>query len=222
MKNHIGGYKFIAGIGTALVVTAVSGMVLWHNPLFVEAMIWQSLIIVAVFIITNQWMHESNNRISLFALWGVVPLIFALSWRVPVDIFYIYTIIWAACIPFYLTIKTCWSLLLLINVAWYAVRFTVWQESNPLTETLLVSTFHVFALLSAMGAKVSQESNEKAQQLNRELVATQHLLAEASRDRERTRIARDLHDLLGHHLTALTINLQVACPHQQRRRKRED
>ena len=32
----------------------------------------------------------------------------------------------------------------------------------------------------------------------------------ASQQQERTRIARDLHDVLGHHLTALTINLQVA------------
>ncbi|MEN7343948.1 MAG: histidine kinase, partial [Pseudomonadota bacterium] len=44
----------------------------------------------------------------------------------------------------------------------------------------------------------------------RELVATQHLLSEASRQNERTRIARNLHDLVGHHLTALTINLQIA------------
>jgi signal transduction histidine kinase len=35
-------------------------------------------------------------------------------------------------------------------------------------------------------------------------------LSEASRQSERTRIARDLHDLLGHHLTALSINLQIA------------
>jgi two-component system sensor histidine kinase DesK len=35
-------------------------------------------------------------------------------------------------------------------------------------------------------------------------------LAQASKEIERTRIARDLHDLLGHHLSALTINLQVA------------
>ncbi|MEL7374117.1 MAG: histidine kinase, partial [Pseudomonadota bacterium] len=30
------------------------------------------------------------------------------------------------------------------------------------------------------------------------------------RQSERTRIARDLHDLVGHHLTALSINLQIA------------
>src|SRR5205814_679781 len=35
-------------------------------------------------------------------------------------------------------------------------------------------------------------------------------LAERSRAEERLRIARDLHDALGHHLTALSLNLEVA------------
>jgi signal transduction histidine kinase len=36
------------------------------------------------------------------------------------------------------------------------------------------------------------------------------LLAESARVNERTRISRELHDLLGHHLTALSLNLEVA------------
>ncbi|HVQ27737.1 MAG TPA: sensor histidine kinase, partial [Planctomycetota bacterium] len=36
------------------------------------------------------------------------------------------------------------------------------------------------------------------------------LLAESSRMSERVRISRELHDLLGHHLTALSLNLEVA------------
>ena len=36
------------------------------------------------------------------------------------------------------------------------------------------------------------------------------LLEISSRTTERLRIARDLHDLLGHHLTALSLNLEVA------------
>jgi signal transduction histidine kinase len=36
------------------------------------------------------------------------------------------------------------------------------------------------------------------------------LLAESSRLSERMRISRELHDLLGHHLTALSLNLEVA------------
>jgi signal transduction histidine kinase len=45
---------------------------------------------------------------------------------------------------------------------------------------------------------------------NAELVATREQLAQSTRTEERLRIARDLHDTLGHHLTALSIQLDVA------------
>ncbi|HEX7253783.1 MAG TPA: sensor histidine kinase [Thermoanaerobaculia bacterium] len=45
---------------------------------------------------------------------------------------------------------------------------------------------------------------------NSELEATRELLARSARIAERFRIARDLHDLLGHHLTALSLNLEIA------------
>jgi signal transduction histidine kinase len=183
---------------------------MWQKPAFIEVMIWHSLIVISVFLVTSHWLDESRNGLRRTALWIMLLLIFALSWRVPTDVFFIYSVIWVACTPFFMSSKSCWAWLLLVNVAWYVVRSAVWQDANPLIQTLLVATFHVFALLSATTAKESQQANEKTQQLNRELLATQHLLGEASRESERTRIARDLHDLLGHHLTALTINLQVA------------
>lgn len=43
-----------------------------------------------------------------------------------------------------------------------------------------------------------------------ELLATQALLADTVRDAERMRIARDLHDSTGHHLTALNLHLDLA------------
>jgi len=45
---------------------------------------------------------------------------------------------------------------------------------------------------------------------NRQLVAFRHELARLAVADERARIARDLHDTLGHHLTALSIQLEVA------------
>jgi signal transduction histidine kinase len=77
-------------------------------------------------------------------------------------------------------------------------------------QTTLFGTFHLFALLSARSAVEADAARREVESLNRELMATQRLLAEASRQGERTRIARELHDLLGHHLTALSINLQIA------------
>jgi two-component system sensor histidine kinase DesK len=43
-----------------------------------------------------------------------------------------------------------------------------------------------------------------------ELLATQSLLTDLVRDSERLRIARDLHDSVGHHLTALKLHLDLA------------
>ena len=45
---------------------------------------------------------------------------------------------------------------------------------------------------------------------NSELKATQHLLGDSARQGERLRIARDLHDTLGQHLSALSIQLEIA------------
>jgi signal transduction histidine kinase len=45
---------------------------------------------------------------------------------------------------------------------------------------------------------------------NAELAAAQGRLAETSKVEERLRISRDLHDLVGHQLSALAVNLEVA------------
>ncbi len=53
-------------------------------------------------------------------------------------------------------------------------------------------------------------ARERLTAANAELEATRELLAQSARLAERSRIARDLHDLVGHHLTALSLNLEIA------------
>ncbi len=95
-------------------------------------------------------------------------------------------------------------------LAWYLIMRLGWGQDDALMSAILFGTFHLFAMLTARNAAEAEAARDKVEVLNRELMATQHLLSEASRQGERTRIARDLHDLLGHHLTALSINLQIA------------
>ncbi|MEL7448503.1 MAG: sensor histidine kinase [Pseudomonadota bacterium] len=140
----------------------------------------------------------------------MVASAFAMALLVRIDFLPIYTIIWIAYSPHLVPQRAAYGLLVAVMVAWYTLERFAWGENGAVFSALLYGTFHFFALLSSESVIRATQAQEEAQLLNQELMATQQLLAEASRQGERTRIARDLHDLLGHHLTALTINLQVA------------
>jgi len=68
----------------------------------------------------------------------------------------------------------------------------------------------LFAFMSSVVGLRQHAARDELRKVNSELHATQALLAENTRIAERVRIARELHDLVGHHLTALTLNLEVA------------
>jgi len=63
-------------------------------------------------------------------------------------------------------------------------------------------------ILTAATLRAEQARDELAR-TNAELVSMQSFVSETVRDRERLRIARDLHDVTGHKLTALKINLMI-------------
>jgi signal transduction histidine kinase len=70
--------------------------------------------------------------------------------------------------------------------------------------------FQAFAVATVALAQRERDARVSLAGANAELLATRSLLAESSRVAERLRIARDLHDTLGHHLTALSLQLDVA------------
>jgi len=70
--------------------------------------------------------------------------------------------------------------------------------------------FQLFALVTASLTTRERRAREDLARANSELLATRALLVDSSRVEERLRISRDLHDTLGHHLTALSLQLDVA------------
>jgi len=82
--------------------------------------------------------------------------------------------------------------------------------SIAVLQSLLYLGFSSFVFVTALVARQQAEAREEQRRLNAELRATRALLGESVRVNERTRISRELHDLLGHHLTALSLNLEVA------------
>ena len=79
-----------------------------------------------------------------------------------------------------------------------------------LVQSLVYVGFSSFVFVTSLVARQQAQARDDQRRLNSELRATRALLAESARVNERTRISRELHDLLGHHLTALSLNLEVA------------
>jgi signal transduction histidine kinase len=81
---------------------------------------------------------------------------------------------------------------------------------EALMQSLLYAGFSTFVFVTGYVAKLQATARDEQRRLNAELRSARALLAESSRVGERLRISRELHDLLGHHLTALILNLEVA------------
>ncbi|MEM1411261.1 MAG: sensor histidine kinase [Pseudomonadota bacterium] len=82
-------------------------------------------------------------------------------------------------------------------------------EADVVINTGLFLVIALFIFIGSFAAVREDRARAELRRLNHELRATQALLAQNTRIAERVRIARELHDLVGHHLTALTLNLEV-------------
>ncbi|MBJ6761704.1 sensor histidine kinase [Myxococcaceae bacterium JPH2] len=82
--------------------------------------------------------------------------------------------------------------------------------ASALVQGLIFIGFQGFTLASATVVVREAQARRELARLHAELQSTQMLLAAREREGERLRIARELHDSLGHHLTALSLNLEAA------------
>jgi signal transduction histidine kinase len=104
------------------------------------------------------------------------------------------------------------------SLLWIALQTAavVWPSAGamPLSWLIVVAGvqlgFQVFAVGVMQLAVREARAREELAEVNAELRAAQALAADHARLAERLRIARDLHDSLGHHLTALGLSLEVA------------
>jgi signal transduction histidine kinase len=118
----------------------------------------------------------------------------------------------AGVIPWLMPISAAVIWLILQHIALVPV-FIKGQGFTPVAailQTALYIGYSSFTFMTGLVARQQAQAREEQRRLNAELRATRVLLSESSRMSERLRISRELHDLLGHHLTALSLNLEVA------------
>lgn len=92
-----------------------------------------------------------------------------------------------------------------------AIAWIWFQHDYPLGRIVLSLTsicgFQAFAALTGHYAFSREQAREHLAQVNAELLATRRLLEESARAGERLKLSRELHDVAGHSLTALKLNL---------------
>lgn len=102
--------------------------------------------------------------------------------------------------------------MLLLMLAANAVFIWLVVHANhraPLLFITIYLGFQAFAALIGHYARNAERTRDQLALVNADLLATRALLAESARDAERLRVARELHDVAGHKLTAMKLNLRA-------------
>jgi len=156
---------------------------------------------------TGPWDCRRRD-LTVLAVQAVLAV--ALVYLVPNGIFGVFLVIVAAGLGeiFTLPVAALWVGVQTLALLPVFVQLSSW--SGALGFLGAFGGFQLFAAFAAHAAESERRARRELAETNAELRATRELLAETSRSAERLRIARDLHDVLGHHLTALSLNLEAA------------
>lgn len=166
--------------------------------------------IVSWTIATREKPYKNEPWLRLALMVMQLVAIYSLYYLVPYSFVAILMTIYVAQLPYYTSMRNAVLLAVPLSLPLWLIYQFVWDENYAWISALLFWAFNLFSIVT-MGTRIREtKALEREQAINRELRATQMLLQEASKQNERTRIARNIHDLIGHHLTALSINLQVA------------
>ncbi len=150
----------------------------------------------------------AKRQLPVLALHALLAL--ALVWLVPIPLFTVFLVIVAAGLGDALrpAAAVAGVGVLTLAVAPIFVSTQGWRDGLVILSAFL--GFQLFAVYAVHAAGSERRARLALAAVNQELRDTRARLAETSRASERLRIARDLHDVMGHHLTALSLNLEAA------------
>jgi two-component system sensor histidine kinase DesK len=199
----------LAGIAVIILVSSVA-ILNEQNSDYWLLIIALSVAVPLLYILFLGASEHSSQRLLFILQGAAITAIFFLVRDAFTAILSIVWIVQAS--EIFSTKKT--LLLLVASATLYTFSQLIHLGGQNLTDVLITSAsfalFQVFAFSASQRAISERKLREETATLNRELLATRELLSQSVAQGERVRIARDLHDILGHHMTALILNLEVA------------
>ena len=208
-----------AAVGVPLAYTSLvsSPSLPGEEAVGLVAMPWQGWVAYVAFGICYGWLTRTMGGRRIRSFDYVLLLILtgtavAVSYYNASGLGSMLLLVTACVVPWLLSLRTGVVWLVLSQFAIVPVFMGTFGFSllEGLIQVLLYIGLSGFVFVTSLVARQQAKARDDQRRLNSELRATRALLAESARVNERTRISRELHDLLGHHLTALSLNLEVA------------
>ncbi|WP_243047398.1 sensor histidine kinase [Dyella sp. RRB7] len=188
----------------------------WSNP-NISGWILSYLIFGVTYLLLTRrsGMTRQTGYPSIGQLLGLVVLTgsaVAMGWFSQSGLSAMLMLVIAVVLPWQLPVGAglMWMLLQNLMLIPIIASYMGWTIVTAFLQVCMYLGISALVFFTSMIASLQAEERENQRRLNSELRATRALLAESTRIAERMRIARDLHDLVGHHLTALSLNLEVA------------
>jgi signal transduction histidine kinase len=168
-----------------------------------------TLLAFTTFFTTMVVMADHRKRIRGVLLWLMVMSALIQIWLAPeLGTAQILLVIWVACAFATWPPRTAVIAALLADAVFYLLVRDA-GFSSPLTMVMINVGFQALAALCVHYAVSAESSRDQLVLVNADLLATRALLADSARDAERLRVARELHDVAGHKLTAMRLNLRA-------------
>lgn len=173
---------------------------------------WLALLLVflAVFTLLTGRLSGAPPRRHVAGLAALAAIALAMTWLVPYALMGVFLVVVAAGIGEALPLRRAAAWVVGQSALFTLPMLREHAAGDAVTLGGSFLAFQLFALYAAHTADRERRGRQALAEVNAELLATRRLLEETSRGAERLRIARDLHDVLGHHLTALSLHLEAA------------
>lgn len=209
-----------SGVAMLAVMLVAAGPALFGwNPTRIPHALWVGIFIVMLVALYLAGAAHEGSRVQ--RRYGYLAFAVAVlsSWLLVLSagaqgLVAILLVVTVALAPYIAPLRLGWGLIA-ANLLVLVAAFRPWEPRPGLSvELSLLGGFYLLvqsaSLLSSAALLREQLARRRLAEAHVELQAATALLAESARTSERLRISRDLHDLIGHQLTVLTLELEAA------------
>jgi signal transduction histidine kinase len=202
---NLAAYLAWAAIGGALLSRPPNPTGLWPMPWLLPTLLALHLAVLAFFVGVQFARSEGRARALVFAQLAAALAMIAIARD---GVLPILLVVAMAQLAQLVPPRAQAVAFVVVNAVFAALLWGAWKAGGAGPVFLVTGmSFQLFAMTASWYAVSAQRSRDALAEVNADLLSTRSLLAASVRDSERLRIARELHDVAGHSLTALKLNL---------------